>query len=168
MLFKAPNQQHCPVDLIKLYDNTLNPTEIRQFLSNIYQINNTDEQISFEQNTTQYHMTDLCGTYQMPLDIYSATSRLLFYFITTHYGELSTGEKMQYDDRSISLRRKGFYAEYEFLSTLTKVDFISKSKTTQYLLGTECDQVIKSYGQGYGNVNKMTTNFYLFDIGRFV
>jgi hypothetical protein len=48
--------------------------------------------------------------------------------------------------------RKGFYAEYEFLSSLTKLDFITKNKSNQYLSGTECDQTIKSFGQGYGKL----------------
>ena len=50
--------------------------------------------------------------------------------------------------------RKGFYAEYEFLSSLTKLDFISKSKSNQYLSGTECDQTIKSFGQGNGTIKE--------------
>jgi hypothetical protein len=56
------------------------------------------------------------------------------------------------NDISGSLWRKGFYAEYEFLSSLTTLDFISKSKSNQYVSGTECDQTIKSFGQGYGKI----------------
>ncbi|CAF4641178.1 unnamed protein product, partial [Rotaria magnacalcarata] len=55
----------------------------------------------------------------MPLDVYSTSNHLLLYFITTHYGELTDGEQAQFNDRSISLRRKGFYGEYEFFTTLT-------------------------------------------------
>ncbi|CAF3689170.1 unnamed protein product [Rotaria sordida] len=151
MLFKTPNQQHCPVDLIKLYDNTLNPLELQRFLSNFHQINVSHYQTLFEQND-QRHIADLCGTYTMPFDIYSANNRLLLYFIATHYGELNDDEQMYLNDRSMSLWRKGFYAEYEFLPTLTKLDFITKNKSNQYLLGTECDQTIKSFGQGYGEI----------------
>jgi hypothetical protein len=56
------------------------------------------------------------------------------------------------NDVSASFWRKGFYAEYEFLSSLTTIDFISKSKSNQYLSGTECDQTIKSFGQGNGKI----------------
>ena len=44
--------------------------------------------------------------------------------------------------------------EYEFFTTLTKLDFISRNRSNQYLLGTECDQTIKSFGQGHGRHNK--------------
>jgi hypothetical protein len=149
MLFKTPNTQHCAVDLIKLYDNTLNPSELQRFLSNFRQTNNIDHQILSEQ-TDQRHITDLCGTYTMPLDVYSTNTHLLFYFIATHYAELTEYEQNQMNDLSGSFWRKGFYAEYEFLSSLTKLDFILKNKSNQYLSGTECDQTIKSFGQGYG------------------
>lgn len=56
------------------------------------------------------------------------------------------------NDLSRSSWRKGFYAEYEFLSSLTTIDFVSKSKSNQYLSGTECDQTIKSFGQGTGQI----------------
>ncbi|CAF3455181.1 unnamed protein product [Rotaria sp. Silwood1] len=151
MLFKTPNQQHCPVDLIKLYDNSLNPLELQQFLLNFHQTNIINYQTLSEQND-QHHITDLCGTYVMPLDIYSTSNRLLLYFIATHYGESTDDEHTQSNNKPIRLWRKGFYAEYEFLSTLTKLDFISKNKSNQYLLGTECDQTIKSFGQGYGEI----------------
>ncbi|CAF3720237.1 unnamed protein product [Rotaria socialis] len=151
VLFKRPNQQHCPVDLIKLYDNTLNPVELQRFLSNFYQTNSFNYQ-TLPQQTDQHHITDLCGKYTMPLDVYSTSNRLLLYFITTHYGELTDGEQEQFNDRSISLWRKGFYGEYEFFTTLTKLDFISRNRSNQYLLGTECDQTIKSFGQGHGEI----------------
>jgi hypothetical protein len=147
MIHKTPNTQHCAVDLIKLYDNTLNPSELQRFLSSFRQINVLDQQILSEE-TDQRHITDLCGTYTMPLDVYSTSNRLLFYFIATHYAELTDAEQAQNKD----LWRKGFYAEYEFLSSLTTLDFISKSKSNQYLSGTECDQTIKSYSQGYGKM----------------
>jgi hypothetical protein len=56
------------------------------------------------------------------------------------------------NDQPVSFWRKGFYAEYEFLSSLTTIDFITKSKSNQYLSGTECDQTIKSFGQGSGKI----------------
>jgi hypothetical protein len=148
MLFKTPNTQHCAVDLIKLYDNTLSPLELERFLSSFRQTNSLDHQILSEQ-TDQHHITDLCGTYTMPLDVYSTSNRLLFYFITTHYADL-TDDESEFSD--ILSWRKGFYAEYEFLSSLTKLDFITKTKSNQYLSGTECDQTIKSFGQGYGKI----------------
>lgn len=87
----------------------------------------------------------------MPLDVYSTANRLLLYFITTHYGELTDLEQEQFKDRPILSWRQGFYGEYEFLSTITKLDFITRNRPNQYLLGTECDQTIKSFGQGHGN-----------------
>ena len=147
MLFKTPNTQHCAVDLIKLYDNTLNPYELQRFISSFRQTNSFNHQILSEQ-TDQRHITDLCGTYTMPLDVYSTNNRLLFYFISTHYAEITDDEQSSFND--ILLWRKGFYAEYEFLSSLTKLDFITKNKSNQYLSGTECDQTIKSFSQGYG------------------
>ncbi len=151
MLFKTPNTQHCAVDLIKLYDNTLNPPELQRFLSSFRQTNFIDHQIPSEQ-TDQHHITDLCGTYTMPLDVYSTSNRLLFYFIATHYAELTDDEQNQVSDLAGGFWRKGFYAEYEFLSSLTKLDFISPSKLNQYISGTECDQTVKSFGQGYGKI----------------
>jgi hypothetical protein len=88
----------------------------------------------------------------MPLDVYSTNNRLLFYFIATHYAELTDDEHAYLNDLSGSFLRKGFYATYEFLSSLTKLDFISKNKSNQYLSGTECDQTIKSFGQGIGKI----------------
>ncbi len=88
----------------------------------------------------------------MPLDVYSTSNRLLFYFIATHYAELTDQERGQLNDPLGSFWRKGFYAEYEFLSSLTKLDFISKSKSNEYISGTECDQKVKSFGQGYGRI----------------
>jgi len=152
MLFKTPNTQHCAIDLIRLYDNTLDPLELQRFLSSFRQTNFVDHHEIFSNQTDQHHITDLCGTYTMPLDVYSTSNRLLFYFITTHYAELTDDEQAQFNDMSINLWRKGFYAEYEFLSTLTKLDFITKNKSNQYLSGTECDQTIKSFGQGYGKI----------------
>jgi hypothetical protein len=151
MLFKTPNTQHCAVDLIKLYDNTLDPPELRRFLSSFRHINNLDPQLLSEQ-TDQYHITDLCGTYTLPLDVYSTSNYLLLYFIATHYAELNDDEQSQLNDIPGPLWRKGFYAEYEFLSSLTKLDFITKNKSNQYLSGTECDQTIKSFGHGYGKL----------------
>jgi hypothetical protein len=148
MLFKTPNTQHCAVDLIKLYDNTLDSLELQRFLSSFRQNNLIDHQILSD----QHHITDLCGTYTMPLDVYSTSHYLLFYFIATHYAELTDDEQIKMNDLSGRFWRKGFYAEYEFLSSLTKLDFISKNKSNQYLSGTECDQTIKSFGQGYGNI----------------
>ncbi len=77
---------------------------------------------------------------------------MLLYFIATHYAELTDDEQVPMNDLSGPLWRKGFYAEYEFLSSLTTLNFISKSKSNQYLSGTECDQTIKSFGQGYGKL----------------
>ena len=154
MLFKTPNTQHCAVDLIKLYDNTLDPPELRRFLASFRQSTALDYSYVSEQ-TEQTHITDLCGTYSLPLDVYSTGSHLLLYFISTHYAELTDEEQIQITDGSGPLWRKGFYAEYEFLSSLTKLDFVPKSKSNQYLPGTECDQTIKSFGQGYGNTQRI-------------
>lgn len=147
-LFKTPNTQHCAIDLIKLYDNTLDPPELRRFLSSFRQINNFDQEFLPEE-TNQYHITDLCGTYTLPLDVYSTSNHLLLYFIATHYAELTDDEQAQ-TSITRSSWRKGFRAQYEFLPSLTKLDFISKTKSNQYLYGTECDQTIKSFGQGSG------------------
>ncbi|CAF0891642.1 unnamed protein product [Adineta steineri] len=145
MLFKTLNTQHCAIDLIRLYDNIFHSNELQQK-------NFTNKNI-FSEEINEHHITDLCGTYTMPLDIYSTSNYLLFYFITTHYAELTDDEQARLNDASSPLLwRKGFYAEYEFLSTLTKLDFISKTKSNQYLSGTECDQTIKSFGQGYGQI----------------
>lgn len=149
MLFKTPNTQHCAIDLIKLYDNTLDPPELRHFLSSFRHINNVDGQF-LPEATDQYHVTDLCGTYTLPLDVYSTSNHLLLYFIATHYAELTDDEQQQMNDMGRSFWRKGFFAEYEFSTSLTKLDFITKNKSNQYLSGTECDQTIKSFGQGYG------------------
>jgi hypothetical protein len=88
----------------------------------------------------------------MPLDVYSTSNHLLFYFIATHYAELTDDEQAQMPDLPGNFWRKGFYAEYEFSSSLTKLDFISKSKLNQYISGTECDQTVKSFGQGSGKI----------------
>jgi hypothetical protein len=145
MLYKTPNTQHCAVDAIKLYDDTLDPVELRRFLSNFRHSHLLEQPILVER-ADQNHVTDLCGSYTMPLDVYSTGSRLLFYFIATHYAELSADE-LNFD------WRKGFYAEYEFLPSLTKLDFISASQSNQYVSGTECDQTIKSFGQGFGKTD---------------
>ncbi len=153
MLYKTPNTQHCAVDLIKLYDNTLDPPELRRFLSSFRYLDSNDQYHQFlSEQTNQYHITDLCGTYPLPLDVYSTSNSLLLYFISTHYAELTNDEQAQMIDQSGPLWRKGFYAEYEFLSSLTTLDFVSKSKSNEYLSGTECDQTIKSFGQGHGKI----------------
>ncbi|CAF1223777.1 unnamed protein product [Adineta ricciae] len=161
MLFKTPNAQHCAIDLIRLYDNTLRPIELERFLSSFKQTSPVDGGLLSEQSDSQ-HITDLCGTYSMPLDVYSTKSSLLFYFITTHYAELTNEEQSQLNEASMpSLWRKGFYAEYEFLSTLTTLDFIPRNQTNQYLSGTECDQTIKSFGKGHGILQSPNwPNFY--------
>ena len=151
ILFKTPNTQHCAVDLIKLYDKTLDPPELRRFLSSFRQLN-SNENSFFSDETDEYHITDLCGTYTLPLDVYSTTNNLLLYFITTHYAELTDDEQAQIENLPERSWRKGFHAEYEFLSTLTTLDFVSSSKSNEYLSGTECDQTIKSFGQGYGKL----------------
>ncbi|CAF4254638.1 unnamed protein product [Rotaria socialis] len=152
MIFKNLNAQHCAIDLIKVYDNTLNPPELRRFLSSFRQANNFDNQFLPEE-TDQYHITDLCGTYALPLDVYSTSNHLLLYFIATHYAELTVEEQNQLNDTGQPLLwRFGFLAKYEFLSSITKLDFVSKNKSNQYLSGTECDQTIKSFGQGYGKL----------------
>ncbi|CAF2677508.1 unnamed protein product [Rotaria sp. Silwood2] len=151
ILFKTPNTQHCAIDLIKLYDKTLDPPELRRFLSGFRYINNLDYQYLPEE-TEQYHITDLCGTYTLPLDVYSTSNHLLLYFIATHYADLTDDEQTPMNDIGRSFWRKGFFAEYEFLSSLSKLDFITKNKSNQYLSGTECDQTIKSFGQGYGKL----------------
>ena len=151
VLFKTPHTQHCAVDLIKLYDNTLDPPELRRFLSSFRQSPTLDYPFPSEQGD-QSHIADLCGTYTLPLDVYSTGPQLLLYFLATHYAELSDDEHQQVHDVSGHVWRKGFYAEYEFLSSLSKLDFVSKSKSSQYLSGTECDQTIKSFGQGVGKV----------------
>lgn len=151
MLYKSPNTQHCAVDSIKLYDNTLDPPELRRFLSSFRQINSNENQYLSEHND-RYHITDLCGTYTLPLDVYSTGKSLLLYFIATHYAELTDEEQAQINDPSGPIWRKGFYAEYEFLSSLTTLNFVSKSKSNQYLSGTECDQTIRSFSQGYGKI----------------
>ncbi|CAF3548948.1 unnamed protein product [Adineta steineri] len=151
IIFKTPNTQHCAVDLIKLYDNTLDPPELRRFLSSFRHVNNQEHHVVSEQ-IDQHHITDLCGTYTLPLDVYSTSNHLLLYFIATHYAELTDDEQSQVNDFSGPLWRKGFYAEYEFLSSLTKLDFVTKNKSNQYLSGTECDQTIKSFGQGHGKL----------------
>ena len=139
------------MDLIKLYDNTLDPPELRRFLSSFRQSTTLDYPFPSEQ-TDQSHITDLCGTYTLPLDVYSTGPQLLLYFLATHYAELTDDEQHQITDMSGHVWRKGFYAEFEFLSSLSKLDFVSKSKSSQYLSGTECDQTIKSFGQGVGKV----------------
>ena len=149
ILFKTPNTQHCAVDLIKLYDNTLDPPELRRFLSSFRQTNLAEHQF-FSEQTDRYHITDLCGTYTLPLDVYSTSNHLLLYFIATHYAELTDEEQGRTSELYGPAWRKGFYAEYEFSSSYAKLDFITKSKSNQYLSGTECDQTIKSFGQGYG------------------
>ena len=151
MLFKMPNTQHCAVDLIKFYDKNLDPPELRRFLSSFRQLTPLDYQ-SLADRTDQNHITDLCGTYALPLDVYSTGHQMLLYFIATHYAELTEDEQMHLNDGSAAFWRKGFYAEYEFVSSLTKLDFISRSKSNEYLPGTECDQTIKSFGQGHGKL----------------
>ncbi|CAF3642562.1 unnamed protein product [Rotaria sp. Silwood1] len=151
VLFKTPNTQHCAIDLIKIYDKTLDPPELRRFLSGFRHIHNLDYQYSPEERD-QYHITDLCGTYTLPLDVYSTSYHLLLYFISTHYADLTDDEQIQINDVGRPSWRKGFFAEYEFLSSLSKLDFITKNKSNQYLFGTECDQTIKSFGQGYGKL----------------
>ncbi|UJR16390.1 hypothetical protein I4U23_003293 [Adineta vaga] len=161
MLFKTPNTQHCAIDLIRIYDNTFHSIELQRFLSGFKQVNQFDDEILSEQ-IDPHHITDLCGTYSMPLDVYSTKNSLLLYFITTHYAELTDDEQIQSNEASIPLLwRKGFYAEYEFLSTLTKLDFITRNQSNQYISGTECDQTIKSFGQGYGLIQSPNwPNFY--------
>lgn len=149
MLFKTPNTQHCAVDLIKLYDNTLDSPQLRRSLSGFRQTATSDYPFPSEQ-VDPAHITDLCGTISLPLDFYSTGQNLLLYFIATHYAELTDDEQMQMSDSSRPLWRKGFYAEYEFLSSLTRLDFVSISKSNEYIPGTECDQTIRSFGQGYG------------------
>ncbi|UJR30088.1 hypothetical protein I4U23_017629 [Adineta vaga] len=152
ILFKTPNTQHCAVDLIKVYDNILDPPELRRFLSSFRQNTHSDQQYLSDQHD-QHHITDLCGTYHLPLDVYSTSNILLLYFIATHYAELTDEEQAQMSDYARPLWRKGFYAEYEFSSSLTKLDFIDKTKSNQYVSGTECDQTIKSFGQGHGIIH---------------
>ena len=84
--------------------------------------------------------------------MFSTSNRLLFYFISTHYAELTDDEQNEMSDFVGTFWRKGFYAEYEFSSSLTKLDFVSQIKTHQYVSGTECDQTIKSFGQGHGQI----------------
>ncbi|CAF1387450.1 unnamed protein product [Adineta ricciae] len=149
ILFKTPNTHHCAVDLIKLYDNTLDPPELRRFLSSFQSASHSEQQYLSDQHD-HHHITDLCGTYVLPLDVYSTGNLLLLYFIATHYAELTDEEQAQMAEHSGPVWRKGFFAEYEFSSSLTKLDFISKNKSNQYVSGTECDQTIKSFGQGHG------------------
>jgi len=151
MLFKTPNTQHCAVDLIKLYDKNLNPPELQRFLSSFRQTNLIDHD-SLLTPSDSNHITDLCGVYPLPLDVFSTSNRLLFYFISTHYAELTDDEQNEMSDFVGTFWRKGFYAEYEFSSSLTKLDFVSQIKTHQYVSGTECDQTIKSFGQGHGQI----------------
>lgn len=151
MLFKTPNTQHCAVDLIKLYDKNLNPPELQRFLSSFRQINLIDHD-TLSSPSDSNHITDLCGVYPMPLDVFSTSNNLLFYFISTHYAELTDDEQNEMNDISGIFWRRGFYAEYEFSSSLTKLDFISQTKTHEYVSGTECDQTIKSFGQGSGKL----------------
>lgn len=97
MIFKTPNAQHCAVDLIKLYDNTLDPVEMRRFL------------LSFRQNVSlSSARTDLCGSYALPLDVYSASPRLLLYFLTAHYAEITGENHLTATDRSMWFWSKEF------------------------------------------------------------
>lgn len=161
MLFKTPNTQHCAVDLIKLYDNTLDPWDLQRFLSTFRPPTSPLELSKPSSSFSEHHISDLCGTYTMPLDVYSTSDRLLLYFISTHYAELTHEEQMRSDEQSRSIWRKGFYAEYEFLSSLTKLDFIGKNQSNEYLSGTECDQTIKSFSQGSGQIRSPNwPNFY--------
>jgi hypothetical protein len=94
ILFKMPNTQQCAVDLIKLYDNTLDPPELRRFLSSFRQSTTLDYPFPSEQSD-QSHITDLCGTCTLPLDVYSTGPQLLLYFLATHYAELTDDEQYQ-------------------------------------------------------------------------
>lgn len=141
------------MDLIRLYDNTLDPVELRRFISNFRQNQLVSPGDVPTNRSDPRHITDLCGSYPMPLDVYSTGPRLLLYFIATHYAEFTPEEQRLLVDKSLTFWRKGFYAEYEFSSSLTQLEFIGKSKANQYVSGTECDQTIKSFGQGSGHVH---------------